>query len=177
MGRLGWWGVLVGLVCVLLISGCRGRPAYRILSERHDQGFVEVEVLTRAGTAPEVSTVIQGVFDQMRRKYQPVSITLYLRDTEIFLGVIYDVAVAYWRKGDQGVSQDIYLRAKIKEPGSVPEPGEAELRYFGINHKLMTGRPDLVTGAEFRFYQKFVTAHSEDELHAIFLKVQRWVYQ
>ena len=90
--------LLLGIVAVLgsLVIGCGRVPAFRVLATDNQDGFVEMTVLTEAATARDVRRVIDAAVSGARRQFRPDHVTVYVVDTEIYIGVVYDVAVAYW---------------------------------------------------------------------------------
>lgn len=169
MGRL-----VVLVLAALLLLGCGLTPGYRILEMTGDTARAEVSVYTRSQSAAGVERVIDAAIARARRRLHAEQVTVYVVDTTIYIGVVYDVAVAYW--GADG-RRTVYLREKITHPGTLQRPTDAELSYFGIEHRLHVGRPDLLTAAEKNFYQRYGATHSADELSATSLRVMRWLNQ
>lgn len=166
---------LVAIVLAGLLAGCGGDPDYRILGTKSQADYVEVSVLTRTETAAGVQRVIEATVARTRRQLHARHVTVYVLDTPIYIGVVYDVAVAYWEAADGKLT--VYLREKVRNPGSLVRPSDDELSYFGIQHRLTLGRPDLVSPTEASFYQRFLGGHSDAELADITLRVMRWLYQ
>lgn len=174
--RRAW---LIGITALLtgLIAGCGQVPAHRLLATNNQDGWVEVTVLTEAGTSRDVRRVIDAAIAGVRRDLHAYHVTVYVVDTEIYIGVVYDVAVAYWDRSLLGGRETVYLREKVVHPGAVPRPGDDELAYYGIVHRLWLNRPDLLLPAERSFYDSYQASHSRDEIETLMLRVQRWLFQ
>lgn len=171
--------LLLGIVAVLgsLVIGCGRVPAFRVLETDNQDGFVEMTVLTEAATARDVRRVIDAAVSGARRQFRPDHVTVYVVDTETYIGVVYDVAVAYWDRALPWGHTRTYLREKVVNPGSVPRPTPEELAYYGIMHRLWFNRSDLVLPEEQAFYDQFSTSHSQAELDEMMVRVQRWLFQ
>lgn len=171
-----WLSLGSALVLAALVIGCGRLPAYRMLDANNRDGYVELTILTDAGTARDVRRVIDAAVAGARRELQAYHVTVYVVDTDIYIGVVYDVAVAYWDRGRLGGKETVYLREKILHPGSVPRPSTEELAYYGIEHRLWLNRPDLLLPEEQAFYDQFKAGHTATELDDVLVRVQRWLF-